>query len=136
MARFDKLRAVFGRFADDRRGSTALEFALTSVALFAMIVGIVEFGRVLETRNKLEYAVDHGTRLILMNPTISMSQVEQTIRDSFDHQAAETLHFVFATETVDGIDYRTFNITYPMSIRVPFIDNSITLSITRRTPAI
>ena len=131
-----KIARTLDRFSVDRGGSTTLEFALTSVALFGMIVGIVEFGRVLETRNKFMFAVDHGTRQVLMNPAISGSLVEKTIRDTFDNTAAESLSVVLGIETIDGVDYHTFDITYPVSIYVPFVDDSVTLSILRRTPAI
>jgi len=52
----------------DRRGTTALEFALLAPVLFSLILGSIEFGRFLWTVEALNYSVEEAARCGLVNP--------------------------------------------------------------------
>ncbi len=49
-------------FIADRRGVGTIEFALTALAFFGLMLGIVEFGRVLWIANSLHMAVQQAAR--------------------------------------------------------------------------
>ncbi len=50
------------RFLKNRRGATAVEFALIMPFFLAMILGLVEFGRAMWIRNTMQYAVEEAAR--------------------------------------------------------------------------
>lgn len=131
-----KLSTSLVRLLRNRSGSATLEFASTSMAFAAVVLGIVEFGGILETRNELHYAIDHGTRQVLLDPDADDTDIADAIRARFDHPASQHLSVVMGTEALNGVSYRTFSVRFPMSIYVPFVGNSITLELERRTPAI
>jgi Flp pilus assembly protein TadG len=50
------------RFLKNRRGATAVEFALIMPFFLAMIFGLIEFGRAMWIRNTMQYAVEEAAR--------------------------------------------------------------------------
>jgi len=53
----------------DRAGATTVEFALVGLLFFALILGVIEIGRVLWTYNALHYAVQQAARCASVNAT-------------------------------------------------------------------
>ncbi len=50
------------RFLKNRRGATAVEFALIMPFFLAMLLGLIEFGRGMWIRNTMQYAVEEAAR--------------------------------------------------------------------------
>jgi Flp pilus assembly protein TadG len=50
------------RFFKNRRGATAVEFALIMPFFLSMIFGLIEFGRAMWIRNTMQYAVEEAAR--------------------------------------------------------------------------
>ena len=53
-----------------REGATAVEFALVAPALFLVIFGALEFGRLIWTLSSLHYAVEEAARCASVNPSV------------------------------------------------------------------
>lgn len=51
---------------DRRRGAVVIEFAVVSLFFFALVLGIMEFGRVLFTWNSAAEATRYGTRIAVV----------------------------------------------------------------------
>ena len=126
----------FSRHRHDENGGVAVEFAITATAFIVLVLGVIEFGRALQVRNELSYALDYGARHVLMDPTADATAVTAAIREKFAGPNADDLTVTLGTTTIDGIAYRTFDLSYPMTISVPFVDGALTLTVTRRTPEI
>lgn len=115
-------------------GSVAVEFALIGMILILLCVGIVEIGRALHLRNQLSHAVDHASRLILLDVDIPAGDVGVAIRDRFDGDGT-LLQIADASATVDGIDFRTLEVGYPLSLSIPGLSgDTITIRLRRRIP--
>ena len=65
----DHLNAVRS-FWRAREGNTAVEFAMVAPALFLLIFGTLEFGRLLWTQSSLHYAVEQTARCASVTPSI------------------------------------------------------------------
>jgi Flp pilus assembly protein TadG len=63
------LRAVLTRCLRARTGATALEFALVAPPFFLLLLGIVEFGRVMWTQSALHFAVEEAARCASVDAT-------------------------------------------------------------------
>jgi Flp pilus assembly protein TadG len=61
-------RTLRGLLAN-RAGATTVEFALVGLLFFALILGVIEIGRVLWTYNALHYAVQQAARCASVNTT-------------------------------------------------------------------
>lgn len=122
-------------FRDSDSGAAAVEFAIISLALILVSVGVVEFGRSFQLRNELSYAADFGSRKILMNSTISDSALESEVRSAFTVADPDLLQVTIGNETVAGIRFRTIALSYPLNLLVPGLSSdAITLALARRTP--
>ena len=63
------MRHVHNR--QNERGATVAEFAMVALIFFAMIFGIIEFGRLLYTHNALADATRRGARYAVLHPGIT-----------------------------------------------------------------
>src|SRR5688572_29552762 len=119
----------------DRHGGVAVEFAIVSVALVVVCLGVIEFGRALSVRNELSFLADIGARQILNNSSVSDDEVDGKIRAAFTSARPELLEVDFDTEVIDGSQFRTISIRYPFILLIPQLaNNAITLSIEERVP--
>ena len=64
-------------------GAAAVEFAIVSVVLITLTIGIVDFGRTLYVKNQLSFLADQATRKLLINPTLATSTLESELRSDF-----------------------------------------------------
>ena len=118
-------------------GAVALEFAIVSLFLVLISIGVIQFGRGLYVRNEMAYAADKGARAALIDADISDTALENTVRDAFSGPDADQLQVVVGTETVNGRTYRTAKLVYPLTLEfLGLTDADIELSITRRIPVI
>jgi Flp pilus assembly protein TadG len=99
--------------------------------------GVIELGRGLNVRNQLSQAADFGARKILIDKQISDSALESDIRSAFTATAPTLLQVTIGTETVDGLQFRTVTLSYPITLLIPGISSGvIDLQLARRTPVI
>ena len=118
-------------------GSTAVEFAIVSLVLVLVTLGIVEFGRGLNIRNQLSQAADFGARKILTDRNSSDGALENAVRSAFIAASPDKLKISVGSETVNGVQFRTIALTYPLTLLVPGLsDGVIHLSLSRRTPIV
>ncbi len=103
----------------DRRGAAALEFALVGLPFILLLLGLVEFGRGLYIRNALDSAADRAQRVIMIDPSASVTTLEQTIRSTFRAGQSEHLTLNYALETVAGVNYRRVSLNYAMQLLLP-----------------
>lgn len=53
-----------------RAGNTAVEFAFIAPALFTLLLGTIEFGRLMLTQSTLHFAVEEAARCASVTPTV------------------------------------------------------------------
>ena len=132
------MRSNARRFVTEQDGGVALEFAIISMALVLLSLGIVEFGRALQVRNELTFLADRGAREILKNSAVTDAAVEATITSGFKGPRKELLSVEVEQDTVedaDGTTYRNIEISYPFTLLIPQLSSStITLTATERVP--
>ena len=73
--RREKIRLAFRR---DSRGASAAEFALILPMFLLLVLGIIEVGRMLSTKNTLQYAVERAARCAVIgaSPCATPAQVQ------------------------------------------------------------
>ncbi len=95
------LLARFGRFADDRRGVAAIEFALVSLAYFPLCFGIIELGLMLWTQDVLQTAALMTARCVaIAAPACSSNAPQYAVTTASTWLNAGML-------TVGGVSIRT-----------------------------
>lgn len=117
------------------RGAAAVEFAIISVVLIMLLIGIVELGRTLYIKNQISFLADRAARMILIDPNIPQAELESHLRDNFTAGSPDSLAFVPINESVDGTTYRGVTINFPVTLFIPNLGtDSIALSVSRRVP--
>ena len=123
------------RIAQCERGAAAVEFAIISMVLISLCIGIVDFGRTLYVKNQLSFLADQATRSVLVNPAITDAQLEATLEAEFNAGDPDDLEVTISAENVGGTDYRVIAISYPMTLFIPNLSSkNISLDVTRRVP--
>jgi len=133
-----KLRRIHG--AED--GTTALEFAIVGSLFVIVCMGVIEFGRSLQVRNEMAYAMDWGARTVLMDASVDAADITAAIKERFDSYDKDQLTIVVADEsmscTVDGeagsMDARAVTIAYPMKIFIPGFTGTLEMTLERVVP--
>ncbi len=70
------------RFGRNQQGASAVEFALIAIVFFALLLGIIEFGRVLFTWNSAVEATRYGARVAVvcdLNSNAIVSRMQQIL---------------------------------------------------------
>ncbi len=125
------------RFRKCEDGSTALEFAIVSLLMVVVSVGVIEFGRGLDVRSKLSYAADVGARKVLIDSTTTDSAMANIVRSAFTGLKPQLLQVTVTQETVNGVSFRLLSVSYPLSPLVPNITKKlINIAVARRVPTL
>lgn len=118
-------------------GAAALEFAIVSLFLVLVSIGVVDFGRGFYVRHHMSHAVDVGARKALIDATASEATLESTIREAFTGPDPDLLEVTFGSETITGVTYRIVTMAYPLALKIPGLTASpVTLSLVRRIPVL
>lgn len=123
------------RLARCERGAAAVEFAIISVVFLGLVIGLIEFGRILYIKNQLSYAADIASRTIMINTAVTEAAIETAVRDEFIAGDPTGLTVVVVPEVLGGDTFRVVTITYPVTHVIPILGSElITLDVTRRVP--
>jgi Flp pilus assembly protein TadG len=124
------------RFRDCARGAAAVEFAIISTVLIALLIGTIDFGRTLLTQHQISSLADQAARKVLLDPDVSSATLESELRAEFSAGNPDDLTVAITTEEAGGISYRVVTVGFPMMLFIPGLDSdTISLSVTRRVPA-
>ncbi|WP_369027240.1 TadE/TadG family type IV pilus assembly protein [Qipengyuania sp. RANM35] len=109
------------RFLSDNRGSIGLEFGLALPILVAMIIGVLQFGLVLNANGAMRNAMGEGLRLAKVKPTATTDQVIKRTKDTLigvDHNGITKL--TFNRGTVNNVATGEMTMTITMKPIIPF----------------
>ncbi len=105
----------------NERGSLGIEFAFAIPVLVALIMGIVQFGLVLNANGAMRNAMGEGLRLAKVNPDATESAVLNRTLDSLvgvDHNGIEAL--TFSRGAVDNAETGTMTMKLKLTPIIPF----------------
>lgn len=127
----------FHRLRNCSSGAAALEFAIVSLFLVLVSIGVVDFGRGFYVRHHMSYAADMGARKALIDATASEATLESTIREAFTGPNPDLLEVTIGSEVITGVSYRVVDMAYPLALRIPgFTDSPVSLNVARRIPVL
>ncbi len=106
-------------FLADRRGATAVEFALVALPFVMLLLGLIEFGRALHIKNGLDYAADRTQRQIIIDGTANSTELASGARKAFLAGDPNKLQVTLAAGSSGGTNFRTVRLSYAMTLLVP-----------------
>lgn len=128
------------RLRQAESGATALEFAIVASAFVIVAMGIIEFGRSLQVRNEMAYAMDWGARTVLMNASASEAEITDAIKARFNSYDTDKLKVTVVDETAacgggGTMQARGLTIAYPLDIFIPGLTGTLEMSLERIVPS-
>lgn len=93
------------RWASDRDGNMAIEFAFVLPLLLVLVFGAIEFGRALWLRNTLQYVVEETGRYALTHTDATNTQLLDYAEERLQELTTRLVSFTASRETVSGTEY-------------------------------
>ena len=130
------MRETVKRFRRDRRGTTAVEFAIMGPVIFALMFWFFDVAFSLYVRNSFTHAVNEAAREVYLNPDRTDEELETSLVSKLG-RFGEGITVASTFETGAPLDYHV--ITAQMNYRFkspPLNSRTITLSAEGRAPVI
>jgi Flp pilus assembly protein TadG len=109
----------------DRRGGAIIEFAFIAPALFALVLGTLDFGRMFYIRQGMENAVEQGAHYYVLNPSATQATVTGQISAAMVGGMGSQLNVAYADTTTcnsqAALTCTKITVTYPFSFIVGYL---------------
>lgn len=131
------MRGRLNTFRRDRKGATAVEFAIVAPLIFLSVLGTFETGRALYVRNHLSEAIATGARQAIISGATNTTAIETAIRAKF-HSNEQSKFVVNQTnQTIGGRVFKKIEIVYNHSYIIHFggLFHGLTFTMDRYVPA-
>jgi hypothetical protein len=123
------------RFIRDTCAATALEFALISPVLVAVIFGTIEVGRFAFAHNSMDAALAKAGREWMLDPDFATSELESIFCARTHLVDCAEAEFTITTVSVDGQAWRIIRAdTAFVSPLYPLLPLPTTISVTEQVP--
>jgi Flp pilus assembly protein TadG len=117
-----KPRSRGRRFASDRSGGAALEFALLGPVVLMFVIGFFQVAWAMYCSSSVRYALHNSARALVIDPTISQGQLQQMVRDAVSPLASPNVNVSLVKTTVGtGLQVSQATATYNYQIVIPFM---------------
>lgn len=123
-------------YKSNNAGTTAIEFGFCAIAFIAILVGIIETGRLFFTWNAFQYSFEKASRIALVNHEVTDTQLEEQIVTDLEafwiNENDVNIDIDFPD--TNGFEYVEINGVYSYNVIVPFLPASWnTLELTARS---
>ena len=112
------------KFACDRRGVTAVEFAIVLPFFLMAILGTIEFGRTLAAWNDASRALSRAVRVINIDSSKTTDQVSALLKKYLVDAGAKDVSVSVTSTTISGTDYMKITASFPFNLTIPFATKS------------
>lgn len=109
------------RLLCDRRGATAVEFALAAPVLISMVIGVTQLGQLFFASAGLQHTVEQAARFAAIHPTPSIEEITAKVHEG-QVGLRGTLTPVVVENEVDGEDVLDISLTYTAPLDFIFFE--------------
>lgn len=110
------------RFAGDRSGGAALEFALLGPVFIMFLIGFFQVAWAMYCASSVRYALHDSARALVLNPSMSQSDFQNLVLSEVTPLAAENVSVSLTKTTPStGLQLSQAVATYSYQIVIPFM---------------
>jgi Flp pilus assembly protein TadG len=121
----------------DQRGAAAVEIAIVLPLFLMVILGTLELGRALESRNDMSHALSRAVRVLNLDSETTPNAIAALLSTYLADRDAEALSVSVSSTTISEIDYMKISVNFPFEVRIPFSSlSTITLGVETVAPVI
>ena len=120
----------------DRRGSTAIEFALILPIMATMMIGAMELGRYFLAFSSISSATEQLARYAMIQPNATSGELTNQFQGFLAGDSTDVaLTFSTEVDAVTGLTFQVVDVSLPHEAIIPFIDiGTMTIRSRLRTP--
>lgn len=124
------------RFGRDESGAAAVEFAIVSLIFVIFCMGLIDFGRNIDSQSRLAHAADAAARVVFLDKAATEAQVAARIEAGFPALRYDRMTLRLTDITVNAKPYRQITVTLPLRFLTPgFSGRTATSTVQRIVPA-
>jgi Flp pilus assembly protein TadG len=110
------------RFAGDRSGGAALEFALLGPVILMFMIGFFQVAWAMYCASSVRYGLHNSARALVLNPAMSQADFESLVKSAVTPLAAQNVSVTLTkTSAGTGIQLSQATATYDYQIVIPFM---------------
>ena len=106
------------RRCDNRCGAVAVEFAVVAPIFFALVFGLVEFGRMTMVKQSLSDAARSGCRTASLATTVHENKVEAAVREHFKTFISSSCVADTCRVSVESLNFQDIRSGDPITVNV------------------
>ena len=128
---------IFTRYKTEKKGATAVEFALIALPFLMMIFGVMETSRVLWVMNSVEYVTRDTGRYAALNSDLSDAEFQTYATDILGNMnvRAQNFNLTSTTLTSNAVDFIEIDVAYNVETLfsgfIPYADLNFQTSVRR-----
>ncbi|MBP2159336.1 MULTISPECIES: TadE family protein [Asticcacaulis] len=116
------MRRLLRRLTRNRRGATALEFAIVAPVFIAMVFGVFNLGYALYCGAAVRHAIQESSRLLMFDPNTTASTFKTAVVSKLVNVPVTNLRIAITDETVTQTQHlKRVTWTYNYMVYAPFI---------------
>lgn len=132
----DRFFSMLEGYKNNNAGTTAVEFGLCALAFVAILVGIIETGRLFFTWNAFQYSFERASRIALVDHDLTDTELEEQIVAELEGYwiDQDDVNVDVDFPDTNGFEYVEINGVYSYDVIMPFLPASWnTLELTARS---
>ena len=106
-------------FARDRRGASAVEFALVTPLLVLIMFGIVHLGWAYHCANSVQFALIQASRQLMIDPGVDEDDVRATMEAFLDEVASADIAVAVDEVSINGVAFSRATAEYDHVVAIP-----------------
>ena len=116
------------RLFKNKRGATAVEFALVAPVVLVMFMASIEVGRAMWIKSSMQYAVEEATRHVMVNTSNCNSTAETYAAAEIVGFDSSTVTFTATESTSGSFTFCEVSATYTYTVIAPLVPFSANFS--------
>jgi Flp pilus assembly protein TadG len=115
------LSVIRDGFTKDQSGATAVEFALVSSALIALVMGICYVAIMLFNNLSLEWALANASRLAEINKSVTQATIAQAVNGHLASMQLPAATVVYTSSVSGGLRSAVITAGYTQTYTLPMV---------------
>ncbi|MGE0740699.1 MAG: TadE/TadG family type IV pilus assembly protein [Hyphomonadaceae bacterium] len=109
------------RFARNRDGAAAVEFAMISPALFSIVVGVLMLGVAYYEGATIQWSLERSLRSAMIHPDVTLADIEELMADDLVRIGSPEVDFSYVVDDTGAVPLAIVTADYDVPLEIPFL---------------
>lgn len=117
----ESLRARLGRFGRARRGSAAVEFAITAPVMIMLIIGILMLGVAYFHVSTIQWSFERAVRLAMIDSAVTVDDIEAAMADDLARIGSPDVDLTYTLDDSGAAPLAIITANFAIPLSIPFL---------------